>query len=60
MLTSPAISTTCSRIPGMRFADPRVRALLASCCALALRPVGFTSRDLRHLLAPQLGNTPGT
>ena len=39
----------------MRFPDPRVQALLAACCALALRPAGFTSRDLRHYLAPQLG-----
>jgi hypothetical protein len=59
MLTSPVITTTCTRVPGMRFPDPRVQALLASCCALALRPAGFTSRDLRHLLAPQLGKDPG-
>jgi hypothetical protein len=52
MLTSPVISTTCTRVPGMRFPDPRVQALLAACYALALRPAGFTSRDLRHLLAP--------
>ena len=59
MLTSPVISTTCTRVPGMRFPDPRVQALLAACCALALRPAGFISRDLRHLLAPQLGKDPG-
>ena len=59
MLTNPVISTTCTRVPGMRFPDPRVQALLAACCALALRPAGFTSRDLRHLLAPQLGKDPG-
>jgi len=59
MLTSPVSSTTCTRVPGMRFPDPRVQALLAACCALALRPAGFTSRDLRHLLAPQLGKDPG-
>ena len=59
MLTSPVISTTCTRVPGMRFPGPRVQALLAACCALALRPAGFTSRDLRHLLAPQLGKDPG-
>jgi hypothetical protein len=58
MLTSPVISTTCTRVPGMRFPDPRVQALLGACCALALRPAGFTSRDLRHYLAPQLGKTP--
>ena len=59
MLTSPVITTTCTRVPGMRFPDPRVQALLAACCTLALRPAGFTSRDLRHLLAPQLGKDPG-
>ena len=59
MLTSPVISTTCTRVPGMRFPDPRVQALLSACCALALRPAGFTSRDLRLLLAPQLGKDPG-
>lgn len=59
MLTSPVISTTCTRVPGMRFPDPRVQALLAACCSLALRPAGFTSRHLRHLLAPQLGKDPG-
>ena len=60
MLTSPVISTTCTRVPGMRFPDPRVQALLAACCALALRPAGFTSRDLRHLLAPSWEKIPGT
>jgi hypothetical protein len=57
-LTSPVITTTCTRVPGMRFPDPRVQALLAACCSLALRPAGFTSRDLRHLLAPQMGKHP--
>ena len=56
-LTSPVISTACTHIPGMRFTDHRVQALLSACCALALRPAGFTSRDLRHYLAPQLGKT---
>jgi hypothetical protein len=56
-LTSPVISTTCTYIPGMRFTSHRVQALLSACCALALRPAGFTSRDLRHYLAPQLGKT---
>jgi hypothetical protein len=60
MLTSPVISTTRTRVPGMRFPGPRVQALLPACCALALRPAGFTSRDLRHLLAPQPGKIPGT
>ena len=33
-ITSPVISTTCTRIPGMRFPDPRVHALLGACCAV--------------------------
>ena len=32
--------------------------LLAACCAVARRPAGFTSRGLRHYLAPLLGKTP--
>src|SRR6202008_2752191 len=32
-LTNPVISTTCTRVPGMRFPGPRVQALLAACCA---------------------------
>jgi hypothetical protein len=57
-LTSPVISPACTYIPGMRFTSHRVQALLSACCALALRPAGFTSRDLRHYLAPQLGKAP--
>ncbi len=53
-LTSPVVSPACTYIPGMRFTSHRVQALLSACCALALRPAGFTSRDLRHYLAPQL------
>ena len=56
-LTSPVISPACTYIPGMRSTSHRVQALLSACCALALRPAGFTSRDLRHYLAPQLAKT---
>ena len=52
------ISTACTRVPGMRFTDPRVQALLSACCTLALRPAGFTNRVLRHHLAPLLGVSP--
>jgi len=57
-LTQPVISETGTRIPALRYTDPRVQALLAVCCALALLPAGFTNRDLRHRLAPLLGLTP--
>ena len=58
MLTSPVISSTCTRVPGIRFPDPRVQALLSACCSLALRPAGFTRRDPRHRPAPQMGKDP--
>jgi hypothetical protein len=57
-LTQPVVSDTGTRIPALRYTDPRVQALLAVCVALALLPAGFTNRDLRHHLAPLLGLTP--
>lgn len=57
-LTNPITSDTGTRIPGLRYTDPRVQALLNVCCTLALLPAGFTNRDLRHHLAPLLGLTP--
>jgi hypothetical protein len=57
-LTNPVVSDTGTRIPGLRFTDPHVQALLHVCCTLALLPAGFTNRDLRHHLAPLLGLTP--
>jgi len=57
-LTDPIVTGTGTRIPGMRFTDRRVQALLSVCCTLALLPAGFTNRDLRHHLAPLLGLTP--
>jgi len=56
-LTDP-VTTTGTRIPGMRFTDSRVRALLSVCCTLALLPAGFTNPILRHHLAPLLGLRP--
>ena len=57
-LSRPIVSETGTRIPALRYTDPRVQALLAVCCALALLPAGFTNRDLRDRLAPLLGLTP--
>lgn len=57
-LTQPVVSDTGTRIPALRYTDPRVQALLAVCATLALLPAGFTNRDLRHHLAPLLGLTP--
>ena len=57
-LTQPIVSEAGTRIPGLRYTDPRVQALLAVCCALAVLPAGFTNRNLRQRLAPLLGITP--
>ncbi len=54
-VTDPVITETGSRIPGLRFTDPRARALLAVMCVFRLLPHGFTNADLRHHLAPLLG-----
>lgn len=43
------------RAPALRFADPRVTALLSALLAFRLLPRGFTNRDLRLHVAPLLG-----
>src|SRR5262249_51227492 len=50
---------TGQRIPGSRFTDPRAQALLSTLCVFRLLPRGFTNRDPRTHLAPQLGLSPG-
>lgn len=57
-ICDPVNTSTGTRIPGMRFTDPRVQALLATLLIFRLLPAGFTNRDLRTHLAPQLGTTP--
>jgi hypothetical protein len=54
-LTAPIITDTGARIPGLRFGDPRVHALLQALLIHRLLPHGFTNRDLRALVAPLLG-----
>ena len=56
-LTAPIITDTGTRIPGLRFGDPRVHALLQALLIHRLLPHGFTNRDLRTLIAPLLGTT---
>jgi len=46
-----------TRIPGLRFGDIRVHALLQALLIHRLLPNGFTNRDLRSLIAPLLGTT---
>jgi predicted MarR family transcription regulator len=46
---------TGTRIPGLRFGDARVHALLQALLIHRLLPHGFTNRELRTLIAPLLG-----
>ncbi len=46
------------RVPALRFADPRVMALLDALVIFRLSPAGFTNRMLRDHLAPLLGSDP--
>jgi hypothetical protein len=57
-LTAPIIRNDGTRIPGLRFGDTRVHALLQALLIHRLLPRGFTNRELRALIAPLLGKTP--
>jgi hypothetical protein len=57
-LTAPIVGSDGTRIPGLRFGDVRVHALLQALLIHRLLPHGFTNRDLRILIAPLLGKTP--
>jgi hypothetical protein len=57
-ITDPITTDTGQRVPGLRFTDPRAQALLSAICVFRLLPRGFTHRDLRHHLAPQLALRP--
>jgi len=54
-LTTPILTDTGTRIPGLRFGDTRVHALLQALLIHRLLPNGFTNRELRALIAPLLG-----
>ncbi|MBV9730032.1 MAG: hypothetical protein JO309_11630, partial [Pseudonocardiales bacterium] len=56
-LTTPITTTQGTRIPGLRFGDPRVHALLQALLIHRLLPHGFTNRELRTLITPLLGTT---
>ena len=56
-LTAPLLTSTGTRVPGLRFGDARVHALLQALLIHRLLPNGFTNRDLRALLASLLGTT---
>ena len=57
-LTAPIITDEGTRIPGLRFGDPRVHALPQALLIHQLLPHGFTNPNLRTLIAPLLGTTP--
>ncbi len=57
-LNNPVITPEGARIPALRFADPRVHALLQALLVHRLLPHGFTNRELRAHLAPLLGQPP--
>lgn len=47
------------RVPGLRFGDPRVMALLAAVvAAFGQLPLGFTNAELRRIVAPLFSLTP--
>jgi hypothetical protein len=54
-LTAPVVTLRGTRIPGLRFGDTRVHALLRALLVHRLLVHGFTNRDLRTLIAPLLG-----
>src|SRR5215212_1192545 len=49
-LTTPILTDTGTRIPGLRFGDARVHALLQALLIHRLLPHGFTNRELRTLI----------
>ena len=57
-LTAPIVMPGGTRIPGLRFGDARVHALLQALLIHRLLPRGFTNRELRTLIAPLLGTNP--
>lgn len=56
-LTQPTVVDG-RRIPALRFADPRVTALLDALMIMRLQPAGFSNRMLREHLTPLLGPNP--
>jgi hypothetical protein len=57
----PSADAEGRRTPALRFGDPRVMALAGALCQTLLAATGFTSKNLRVLIAGVLGSgyTPG-
>ena len=54
-VNDPVTTATGTRVPGLRFTDPRVHALLCALVLFRLLPDGFTNRDLRTHVSNLLG-----
>jgi hypothetical protein len=54
-----AVEINGQRAAALRFADPRVQALMQALLLFVLLPHGFCNRELREHLAPLLGCDPG-
>jgi hypothetical protein len=59
-ICDPIVRHDGTRTAGLRLTDPRAQALLHILLIFRLHPAGFTSRDLRALLAELAGQPPGT
>jgi hypothetical protein len=57
-LTEPSVTTDGQRAPGLRFANPRVMALMAALTLFLHLPNGIRHRDLRPRVAHLLGLQP--
>ena len=53
----PSVDDDGRRTPALRFGDPRVMALAGALCQTLLAATGFTSKNLRVLIAGLLGST---
>ena len=59
-ITGTVTTTSGTRIPGLRFAEPRTHALLSALLVFRCHPNGFTNKDLRTYTAQLRGLDPGT
>ena len=60
-IAHPSVDAEGRRTPALRFGDPRVMALAGALCQTLLAATGFTSKNLRVLIAglPGSAYTPG-
>ena len=59
-VTDPVITETGSRVPGLRFTDPRARALLAVLCVFTCCQTALPTPTCAHTWRPCSEKTPGT